>query len=248
METASERSREPGSVETFRPGLQSVPATRSVDPPSPIRRVGIALVVVAILSAAAWLLFVPHDSGEKDVVTPAEVNQAEVGTPPNPAATSGGSNAAEPNPGTSGPGAGSSVPPAGGEPSSPEASSSPPPTTPTGGGTTEPTEGGSISSPAAPPAVPPATGETAARPGLYRLQVASLVDSSDAVALGIDLDRQTRFGYHVTRSLVGEQVWYAVYLGPFRSPAEAESARVAVKSLPSVHLGDVYVRPFRTTP
>ena len=76
----------------------------------------------------------------------------------------------------------------------------------------------------------------------WHLQVASLRDSSTADQLGRRLATLGQVSFHVDRTRGDEIPWFAVYLGPYGTRAEAESAKVELGALDR-HVAQAIVRP-----
>jgi type II secretory pathway predicted ATPase ExeA len=187
------------------------PAEGSTEVRNPIRR---RLLIMAggavILIAAGLLLFAPAKSPVEGV---AEM-ESEPTLPSAPA--SNRDRPAGPLPGAL-------------YPTSPGSTGPGTSTTAKSGGTSTPAP--AITSPPPPVVQDPVVDKpvTAAAPASlrgYYLQVASFRDSAIAEDHGRALARRSGHVHRVERSGSGESPWYAVYIGPFQTTAEAESGRV----------------------
>lgn len=204
------------------------------------RRIGLVLVALGIVGVAAMLLLMPQkepvdelDQLESEQTIPTVPQSPALGAPigsvPSPSqsadasGTTGAASARESAPVDVTTPAGSAT--TGTAPSGTATNGTPP----VGAGMT----GSSMDAPTSTPvSTPPpgSPGDQAAAPppaiaNGYRLQVASLRDSLNAVSMGRDLAGKTGLVYEIVRDRKGEVTWFALNLGSFESDEAARAAR-----------------------
>jgi type II secretory pathway predicted ATPase ExeA/cell division protein FtsN len=227
-------------------------ATSSNQPGNPlVRRLALTAAALVILATAAFLLFgTPRQQDElTGAQSEATMPKAPGARTPPDAAAGGGPNGSSDGTGAE---SGTTVRTGTAEEPAPatgsagtESGAAAPGTTPlaTAPGTTPPVTAprDSVEHKTPAQALAGASMETVVMPA-WHLQVASLRDSATADQLGRRLAALGRVSFHVDKAPGNEFPWFAVYLGPYGTRAEAESAKVELSALDR-HLAEAIVRP-----